>query len=139
MSKDLILVRHAESTNNVAKRTLQRTLKKFKQPESFKECQQLMSLLGFPMNSCLSAEGLQMIDAQRDMARKEAFELGELGAEVILHSPLIRARDTAIGLFEGVAPMEESEELYEKSFFEHAGISSLSQRVAVWKDKLRRR
>ena len=80
-----------------------------------------------------------MIDAQRDMARKEAFELGELGAEVILHSPLIRARDTAIGLFEGVAPMEESEELYEKSFFEHAGISSLSQRVAVWKDKLRRR
>ena len=60
--------------------------------------------------------------------------------EVILHSHLRRASDTAAGLFAGVpsagVPLECDRKLFEKSLSEHAGFRSLPARVGNFRARL---
>jgi broad specificity phosphatase PhoE len=133
--KRVFLVRHAESTNNVAKGTLSRTLGRLRPPSSRDEAWQLLSLLTFPMDSELSADGRIMLERQREacaaLAAREAIE-------VVLHSPLRRAADTAAGLFPDLRRVEDAD-VYEKSLAEHAGLTSLDARVRSFRERLAQR
>lgn len=131
--KTIILVRHAESTNNVAKRTLKRTLSGAWPDASRGEWSQLASLLTFPMDTPLSSDGEAMLAAQR----KELDTSGLVAAEkleLVLHSPLRRARETAVALFgsSGTVPLREEPTIFEKDLAEHAGLSSLRRRTAAF-------
>ena len=123
--RTIVLIRHGESTNNVAKNTLSRTLKKFRPPHSTKEAVQLASLLMFPMNSPLSHSGRHAVDERKSVCCQMA---SDERLEIVLHSPLTRAKDTA-SMFAGALPLEQLDHLYEKSLSEHASLRSLQQRV----------
>ena len=134
--RTVFLIRHAESTNNVAKQALRRTVCRCRPPRSIDETSQLLSLLRLPMNTPLSRLGLQMIAEQREpcleLARREQIA-------VILHSPLKRARDTASGLFGDAAPLEVEPLMYEKALSEHAVMRSLRRRVLRFQARLQER
>ena len=95
--KVVLLVRHAESTNNVAKGTLSRTLGRFRPPASLDEVGQLLSLLTFPMDSELSAAGRMMLERQREactaLAAREAIEvvLKEAGPQGLTPRQMVAA------------------------------------------------
>lgn len=126
--KSIILIRHAESTNNVAKNTLKRTLRFERRPRG-EEWWQLLSLLSFPMDTPLSAAGEAMLREQRTALDAQNF-LSTHRVELVLHSPLQRARNTAAGLFGGGSvPLVEDPSIYEKDLAEHAGLRSLEQRT----------
>jgi len=126
--KHIILIRHAESTNNVAKSTLKRMLHFERRPRG-DEWWQLASLLSFPMDTPLSAAGEAMLREQRAALDAQDF-LSTHRIELVLHSPLQRARETAVGLFGGGSvPLVEDPGIYEKDLAEHAGLRSLEQRT----------
>lgn len=136
LRKTVYLIRHAESTNNNAKLTLRRTLKRCACPRSCHELVQLCSLLTLPMDSPPSAAGVRMIEEQR------ADVLAHLPVQsVVIHSHLRRARQTAVGLFgsSSAAALEVDPELYEKALSEHAGLRSLKRRVRAFQARLRQR
>lgn len=126
--KVVYFIRHAESTNNVAKRTLKRTLGSFRAPRSTAETMQLISLLTVPMDTPLSADGRRMIQEQRSAVEEL---VARESISIVYHSPLKRARDTATGLFSGLpkVPLLEIGHLHETSLAEHARLRSLDRRV----------
>ena len=127
--KTIILVRHAESTNNVAKQTLKRTRRLERWPVG-NEWQQLRSLLSFPMDTPLSSNSDAMLQWQRKAMCASAEQQWRAQVQVVLHSPLQRARRTAEGLFGGGSlELIEVSGIYEKSLAEHAGLRSLRQRT----------
>ena len=128
--KTIILVRHGESTNNVAKRTLKRTLRLERWPVG-NEWQQLRSLLSFPMDTPLSSNGEAMLQKQRIAIEASGFfSMHGAQVQIVLHSPLQRARRTGEALFGGGSlELIEDSAIYEKSLAEHAGLRSLRQRT----------
>jgi len=133
--KKIILIRHAESTNNASKRTFSRTFGSFHLPSTWHQVWQVASLAALPMDSALTADGLCMIERQRD-----AFQqvMKSSGTTTIIHSHLQRARHTAQGLCTGWsdASLEESPALYEKSLAEYARVRSFPDRVDEFKRSL---
>jgi broad specificity phosphatase PhoE len=133
--KKVILVRHAESSNNASKRTWSRTFGSLHLPSTWAELGQVASLATFPMDSALTADGLGMIDRQR-----AAFQdlMRSSGTTVVIHSHLQRARQTAAGLCAGEATLklEECPILFEKSLGEYVRIASFQTRVSQFKQLL---
>jgi broad specificity phosphatase PhoE len=86
--------------------------------------------------------GRRQAETQRDVLGSERF-LATEQPEVILHSPLIRARETCLTLFGGPAdggpPLEQFDELYERSVSEHLFRSWLEPRVGRFAEHLRSR
>jgi hypothetical protein len=116
--KTIFLVRHAESTNNVSKRTAGKTLGEWKWP-TWQQWKTMAPMVTFPMNTELSEEGQKQVERQADTILKDGFVARE-NPELIVHSPLHRAKATCVGLFSGyVVPIEEHPDLYEKSLGEH--------------------
>jgi broad specificity phosphatase PhoE len=100
-SKKIILIRHAESINNVAKReTLDAlgNLQKCKSLPTFKQLSSAGSLLTVPMDTDLSQQGIDMvINLQKILTNTDFIRQHQV--EIIIHSPLIRAKKTCYGLF----------------------------------------
>jgi broad specificity phosphatase PhoE len=94
--KRLILIRHAESTNNVAKGDAKEAwsnLVDFKSLPTWKQLGSTVSLISIPMNTDLSTRGELM--AQRLQGRlAETGFVSNAGIELVLHSHLIRAART---------------------------------------------
>lgn len=88
------------------------------------------------MDTPLSDVGQKQVCAQRAILNSTGF-ITTNNIELIVHSPLQRARDTCMGLFaDSQGPdvltrprVEEHPELYEKSIREHLRLSRMGPRV----------
>ena len=131
--KRVWLVRHAESENNVSKRTFRSTFGSGRLPATRAEWVSVGQLPLVRMDTPLSAHGRRQAEAQRAVLDAADFVARER-PELVLHSPLVRARDTCLTLFgglEGGGPaVEQFDELYERSISEHLWRSWLQPRVA---------
>lgn len=100
--KKLILIRHAESTNNVAKgdaKDAWNNLVSFKCLPTWKQLGSTASLMFIPMNTDLSARGeLMALKLQLRIAEDDL--VNRCGVETVLHSHLIRAARTCSIAFE---------------------------------------
>lgn len=99
----IYLVRHAESQNNVAKRDAFRAWQRWSRSiwdsPSRQEWHSISTLLAVPMDTDLSPNGEQMTRALKDILQASNF-LQDNQIELIVHSPLIRARRTCLNVFE---------------------------------------
>ena len=95
-AKRVWIIRHAESENNVSKRTAKiawRALKSDGRLPSREQWGALAPMLALPMDTPLSAAGRAQITAQRARLDSARFH-GASGIALIVHSPLSRARAT---------------------------------------------
>jgi broad specificity phosphatase PhoE len=133
-TKTIYLIRHAQSTNQqdklIAKSTWEKIITLSGLP-TLDEISTTVQLLKFDMDSSLTQKGQLQIIHQRDLLIKQDF-LQSHHIELILHSPLIRAKETCLGLFSlhhGNIPIQECSLLYEKSIIEHFIPMNLDQRI----------
>ena len=132
--KTIILVRHAESKNNVDKAEARKAcfnLTRCIQLPSYPQWCSLAALCCVPMNTDLSPLGLKMIVAQAERMRSSQL-LDTLGIELIVHSHLIRAKRTCFTLFDGSTiriPTIQHEDFYEKGIMETCRCRKLNHRV----------
>ena len=96
------LVRHAESENNVSKKTFASTLGSWRLPHSYAQWSAIGALALVRMNTPLSVKGVAQTRAQRKALDDAGFVARE-HIEVVLHSPLQRAQDTCRALFSDLA------------------------------------
>ncbi len=86
-----------------------------------------------PMDSDLSPEGELMVDKLGEALSQQDF-LARNGVQLIVHSPLLRARKTCIGVFSrrnpSHVPVLQLDELYEQSVSETLGFADMRARVA---------
>lgn len=102
ISKKIILIRHAESQNNVAKKNVKsgwRNIKKleFKLPTK-EQLLSTTSILKVEMNSELSQDGEYMVINLHKKIIETDFIINNK-VELIVHSNLIRAKNTCNGCF----------------------------------------
>jgi bisphosphoglycerate-dependent phosphoglycerate mutase len=101
-SKKIILIRHAESQNNVAKNNVRSAWNSIKKLEfSLPTKEQLLSttsILKVEMNSELSQDGKNMVINLHKKIIKTDFIVNNK-VELIVHSNLIRAKNTCNGIF----------------------------------------
>ena len=138
--KDLYLIRHAESENNVDKREARGLFGsegggEWKFP-TMKQLGHVINLLKVDMDSPLSANGIQMVEKQREILNEADF-LNKTGIELILYSHLNRAKATCNALFSSAhnVKIEEHPLLFEKDLKEHV-YSNLVDRVDEFKRSL---
>lgn len=110
----LYLIRHAESANNVDKREARAG-----------SLLAVLRLLRFDMDSPLSPSGRESLVSKR-LELRDFLQANHI--TLVLHSPLVRARDTCLGLFPNHAT-EMHPNLYEKSLLEYAMTGRLRGRV----------
>ena len=98
--KDVFIVRHAESKNNVAKRESKHAIKEMKRGKgvSGKQLGYMASLVTCPMDTELSEEGEHQITIQRNRVQPERF-LRDNAVELVIHSPLKRAQRCGPGMY----------------------------------------
>eukprot|EP00746_Dinoflagellata_sp_MGD_P010878 gnl/MRDRNA2_/MRDRNA2_122626_c0_seq1.p1 gnl/MRDRNA2_/MRDRNA2_122626_c0~~gnl/MRDRNA2_/MRDRNA2_122626_c0_seq1.p1 ORF type:complete len:257 (+),score=37.57 gnl/MRDRNA2_/MRDRNA2_122626_c0_seq1:46-816(+) len=138
--KLIVFVRHAESTNNVSKRNFKHTLGRGRLPNWQQWCS-ILHMLTIPMNTPLSQQGVDQVEAQREVLVHDNF-VGEVGLQIVLHSTLQRAVETAQRLFrseEHAVKLEAENLLIEKTIGEHMGCWDVRQRagriVAMLREK----
>lgn len=135
----IYLVRHAESQNNVAKRDAFRAWQKWSRSiwdsPSRQEWHSISTLFAVPMDTDLSPAGEQMTHALRNILQTSNF-LQDNQIELIVHSPLIRARRTCLNVFEELVqnsgntiPIIKHDDIFEKNISEHVGMADMSQRT----------
>jgi broad specificity phosphatase PhoE len=97
------LVAASESENNVPKATFKETLGSWKMPQSTRgDWKAIGQLLMVRMNTPLSEHGREQVDAQEKVIAASEF-VAKAGVQLILHSPLVRAKDTTTTIFGGGA------------------------------------
>ena len=99
--KKIILVRHSESINNVAKRDAYEAwsnVTALKSLPSWSQLSSTASLLAVPMNTDLSEDGLRMVSSLRRVMDESNF-VSTHGVELVVHSHLTRAARTCSVLF----------------------------------------
>jgi phosphohistidine phosphatase SixA len=86
-----------------------------------------------PMNSDLSARGHAMVSRLNAILREQDF-LVRNAVQLIVHSPLVRAQKTCIGIFGGNNPINvpiiQHENLYEQNVNETLGLADMNSRIA---------
>lgn len=122
MSKKLYLIRHGESINNADKALLYQSWLNLKNGilPNWITLKRLIYLLKLPMDTELTEQGHQQVTELKSKLN--------IQADLILYSPLKRARETCQGLF----PLQETVEcplIYERDVWETLGLSSLNTRV----------
>jgi len=93
-------------------------------------------MLTFPMDTPLSERGQQQVQAQRAALDAAGFAHAS-DIQLVVHSPLQRARDTCLGLFtshveaeqQPELPVVEHPELYERDIPEHIIPSRIRPRI----------
>ena len=99
--KKVILIRHSESINNVAKRDAYEAwsnVTAFKSLPSWSQLSSAASLLAVPMNTDLSEDGLRMVSSLKRVMDESNF-VSTHGVELVVHSHLTRAARTCSVLF----------------------------------------
>ena len=132
-SRRIFLCRHAESTNNEAERTAHESLTAIWRGELPPRCawrKIAQAVSSRPLDSPLSEAGREQVERQRHVLDALAFVARER-VDLVVHSHLARARDTARGLFGGIAglPLVESAELFEQDVSERIGVRRLEART----------
>ncbi len=128
-NQTVYLVRHAESENNVSKAAYRDSLKRLRLP-TWTQTRAMAPMALFPMDTELSEEGRRQVAEQRRRLDEADFAAAS-GIQLVVHSPLIRAKNTCVGLFgDTKAPIVEHSELYERSKWEHLRPSAIVPRVA---------
>ena len=133
-SRRIFLCRHAESTNNEAERTAYESLTAIWRGELPPRCawrKIAQAVSSRPLDSPLSEAGREQVERQRLVLNDLSFVDRE-HVELVVHSHLARARDTARGLFGGIAglPLVESAELFEQDVSERIGVRRLEARTS---------
>ncbi|RYE56219.1 MAG: hypothetical protein EOP48_08505 [Sphingobacteriales bacterium] len=101
--KKIILIRHSESINNVAKRDAfeaWRNMTAMKSLPTWSQGCSTVSLLAVPMNTDLSEDGIRMVSSLRSVMDKSRFVTTQ-AVELVVHSTLLRAARTCAVLFDG--------------------------------------
>mmetsp|Transcript_25751 Transcript_25751/g.47061 ORF Transcript_25751/g.47061 Transcript_25751/m.47061 type:complete len:207 (+) Transcript_25751:108-728(+) len=140
-TKTVFLIRHAESRNNVDKRETARLFRRLCRGilPSCAQLRHMLALLKVEMNSSLSSYGQAQVARQHETLSSANF-IGTSGVQLIVHSPLVRAKETCSRLFpEQTVPMMEHSELFEKDIGEHLGWRRLSSRVRSFEEWLEAR
>ncbi len=115
-AKTVYLVRHAQSEQNCATRRLQDG-----DPSA------LINLANLGYDAPVSKEGQGQLDAAR--AALESL-VSEKSIELVAHSPLQRARDTAMAVFRSRGPpIIELPQMYERTVSEYLWTSLLDARI----------
>eukprot|EP00912_Choanoflagellata_sp_UC4_P002047 UC4_evm3s1308 len=140
--KTLYLVRHAESEENVKVRAVTSGWNRTRRFRGFftpYELLQGIRLLACNTNAKLSQAGeLQLIE-QRRRIDAQNFSAQSVGAEVIVHSPLIRAKRTAYRLFvegfdksqvQSPTPVYEIRDLTERKPYEYIFNGPFNNRIS---------
>lgn len=118
--KQVFLIRHAQSEQNVATARLHQG-----------HVSSLLRLASLGHDAPLSAAGQAQLAAARQAMVASDHRLDGVGVELVAHSPLQRARDTALALFGGgPTPMVEMPTLYERTAWETFASSSFDRRIA---------
>lgn len=100
--KKIILIRHSESINNVAKRDAYdawSNITSFKSFPTWSQVCSTASLLTVPMNTDLSGDGVRMVSNLR-LAMDECDFVRTHNVELVVHSNLLRAAKTCRVVFE---------------------------------------
>lgn len=132
VEKEVFLIRHAESMENVRVRALGKVmyrLKRFRLPNCSDVCSAVL-LLRFEANAPLSKEGMRQLQDVKGQLRHDVM-LDKAHLELVAHSPLERAAQTCKTLFgDCPAPKVELSDLLERSPCEYLrGGNSFPQRV----------
>ena len=131
-SQRIWLIRHAESINNVSKRTASEmwaAVRHGRLPAAA-QLSAAAPMLLFPMDSPLSERGHQQVAQQR--AVLDAAQFWQTNrVELVVQSPLRRATATCagLGLLADGAECHTHPELYERTIFEHVVRSALKPRI----------
>jgi broad specificity phosphatase PhoE len=126
-SKTVFLVRHAQSDNNVSKLAFRSSLKRGRVP-SWPEARAMAPMVSFPMDTALSDEGRRQVEAQRRNLDAVGF-LESNEVQLVVHSPLRRAKATCQGLFAPHETVVEHPELYERGAWEHVRRAAIVPRI----------
>lgn len=165
-TKVIFLIRHAESQNNVAKRDTANVFRRWRRGEwswpNATEWASMTSLLAVPMDTDLSADGVQQAQALQQQLEAARFLENE-GIQLIVHSHLIRARRTCHTVFASALQQQQQtsssvsadgeqeaespaspvivqhDAIYEKSITEHVGTADLAHRTQAFVQWLRQR
>ena len=133
MSKKILyLVRHAESLQNIyIKRLTDRW-----------DVTAIMPIVRLE-NAPLSDLGKEQVTQANEFLKSNNWnpKTGERSPDLVVHSPLIRAKHTAAGLYDGcdTIPMIQLDSLIERSIFEYMYISPLDRRISETNEWLRTR
>jgi broad specificity phosphatase PhoE len=132
-SKTLYLIRHAESLQNVAVKRL----------TDQGDLSALLPIIRIGHDAALSELGeSQLLPAQEFLKKNEwTPRPGEGKPQLIVHSPLLRAKQTAMGLFNGCdsIPIMELHCLVERTAFEYLYVTPLDTRISQANEWLRSR
>ena len=133
--KRIILIRHAESLNNVAKNETRKAWENIRALRCLPSLEQISlagSLLTIPMNTDLSRDGELMVESLR--SRLIALNvIAEHGVELIIHSHLTRAARTCAILFgDSGITIEEHPMVFEKNILEHVGLKDMKNRIRIF-------
>ena len=132
-NKRLYLVRHAESLQNVAVKRL----------TDQGEISALPSIIRIGHDAPLSPLGESQLLPANEFLKKHAWSprAGARTPDLIVHSPHLRAKQTAQGIFKGCdsVPMIELHCLYERTAFEYLYVSPLDSRIKQANEWLRGR
>jgi broad specificity phosphatase PhoE len=136
--KTIYLIRHAESVNNVSKRTCKACCPALFCGCKFPSCADLLSVAGMltcPMNTPLSEEGRAQVSRQRQKVIECCGFDSSAHAQpqLLVHSPLMRARDTCEGLFGGRSAdlnTVQHLEIYERDRCETCSCKDIASRIA---------
>ena len=139
--KTIYLIRHAQSVNNVSKATFTSTIMSGRRPQG-SEWGEIGALLKVKMDTPLSEKGHGQANALRDVLAGSSF-LQDNNVELIVHSPLQRAKITCYTLFanssEGRIPILEHEQIYERSIMEHIAQETIVPRIRSFETWLQAR
>jgi len=139
----LLLIRHSESIQNVNSDNVYNAWRGATQEyriPSWGEWASLGQTLMANPDTDLSVDGLHMITEQN--RRLDAIHFLKTNhVDLVLHSPLIRAKKTCEGLFpessrpEGL-PVKQHDNIYEQCFSEHLGLYDIHTRVRMFLQEL---
>ena len=134
--KNIILVRHAQSMENVKVTNLCDGIARIKnfQLPTWKQITSTLSLLSLTRDSLVSDLGKRQISDMHRILSEEKF--WDCNVDLIICSPLTRAKDTC----DGILPVDNKalkvrilDDLEEASIYEHCFSSTLIQRIDRFK------
>lgn len=140
--KKIFLIRHGESEYNAAKRDAKEAwhnLRSFKSFPTLKQMYSITVLMPKSYNSDLTRDGEKMVLKLKDLFKQANF-IKTNDVQLIVHSPLIRAKRTCEGIFskDGVAIIENNK-ISEMNMMEYVHLKDLKKRVSEFMDWLSNR
>jgi broad specificity phosphatase PhoE len=131
--KTIFLIRHAESEENRRLACLSRSMKgiallKLPSKSDMKSSVQLLNISA-QIDSEVSHVGQEQIHQVGEKIKQDNF-VEKMGIELVVHSPLLRARQTSEGMLECVAPSDGTINAYDSNHSEQISKGSRHKSVS---------